>query len=139
MDSSELLIRRILQLVNEQRLDEAFSFYAIDHIYHGPGGQELKGRARIRNLWELFLSGFPNLSCTVDEVISVGANLVLRWTLHGTHTGQFIGVAATQKKITLPVIQIFRIDDGQLIEAWGQYDRLHPMEQIGSSHWHPTR
>ena len=28
--------------------------------------------------------------------------------------------------------EIFRIADGQLAEAWDQYDRMHLMEQIGA-------
>ena len=129
-ESNEVLIRQVLTLIDERRLDEAFELYSSDYVYHGPGGQELRGRDGIRGLWELFLGGFPDLSSTIDDVISQGDKLVLRWKVQGTHTGEFLGIAATNKKITLPVTEIFVIANGQLIEAWDQYDRMHLLEQI---------
>lgn len=127
----EALVRQVLDLIDERKLDAAFQLYAEDYIYHGPGGQELRGRDGIRGLWDVYLTGFPDLSSTVEDMISQGDKLVLRWTIRGTHTGEFLGVPASNRKITLPITEIFRIADGQLVEAWDQYDRLGLMEQIG--------
>jgi predicted ester cyclase len=97
----------------------------------GPGGQELRGRDGIRGLWTVFLAPFPDLLSMVDDVISEGDKVVLRWTVQSTHTGEkFFRIPASNKQMRLPVTGIFHIADGQLVEAWDQYDRLHPMEQI---------
>ena len=66
------LINQVMELINNRNLDEAFELYDLDYIYHGPGGQELKGRDGIRGLWELFLTAFPDLTSSVDEVIAEG-------------------------------------------------------------------
>jgi hypothetical protein len=63
------LINRVLELINDRNLDEAFELYDLDYIYHGPGGQELRGRGGIRGLWDLFLTAFPDLTSSVDEVV----------------------------------------------------------------------
>ena len=128
---NEAVILQVLELINERKLDAAFELYAVDYIYHGPGGIELRGRDGIRGLWNDFLTGFPDLHSTVDEMVSQGDKLVLRWTVRGTHTGVFWGVPASNNKITLPITEVFRIADGQLVEAWDQWDRLHLMHQIG--------
>ena len=65
-------------------------------------------------------------------MISQGDKLVLRWTIRGTHTGEFLGVPASNRKMTLPITEIFRIADGQFVEAWDQYDRMTVMQQIGA-------
>ncbi len=130
---NEALIRQVLELINDRNLDAAFELYAADYIYHGPGAQELRGRDAIRGLWEVFLTAFPDLQSTIDDVIIEGDKLVLRWTVQGTHTGQFLEIPPSNKQMTLPVTEIFLIADGQLVEAWDQYDRLHLMEQIGAS------
>ena len=131
-DKNIALINRVLELINSRHLDEAFAFYDLDYIYHGPGGQELRGRSGIRGLWELFLAAFPDLAASVDEVFCAGNKVALRWTVRGTHTGEFLGIPASDKSITLPITEVFHIEDGILIEAWDQYDRLHLMEQIGA-------
>jgi len=130
IEQNEAVINQVLALIDERNLDEAFELYALDYIYHGPAG-ELRGRDGIRGLWEVFLAGFPDLHSTVQDIISEGNKVVLRWTIEGTHTGEFLGVAPSNKEITLNIIEIFRVENGQLIEAWDQWDRLGLMQQIG--------
>ena len=129
---NEALIRRVLERIDQRKLDAAFELYAEDYVDRGPGEMEVRGRDGIRGLWAAFLQAFPDLTSTVDDVVTQGDKLVLRWTIKGTHTGEFLGVPATNRKIILPVIEIFRIADGQLVEAWDQWDRLHLMQQIGA-------
>ena len=62
VERNEAVVRQVLALIDERNLDEAFELYALDYIYHGPGGQELRGRDGIRNLWEIWLVGFPDLA-----------------------------------------------------------------------------
>ena len=131
-EQNRALIRQVLELIDERRLDEAFELYALDYLYHGPDGVILNGREGIRGLWEVFLVGFPDLYSTVEDIVTEGDKLVLRWRLEGTHTGEFLGVAPTGAKVNLRITEIFRIENGQLVEAWDQYDRFGLMRQIGA-------
>ena len=131
VEQNKVLIGQVLKLIDERSLDEAFELYALDYIYHGPGGEELRGRDGIRGLWEAFLVGFPDLHSTIEDMVSEGDKLVLRWRLEGTHTGEFLGVAPTNAEINLRITEIFRIANGQLVEAWDQYDRFGLMQTIG--------
>ena len=127
----EALMRQVLELIDQRQLDDAFALYAEDYVYHGPGGTELRGRDEIRGLWMDFLNAFPDLRSTVDDMIVEGDKLVLRWTIRGTHKGEFLGVPPSNNSIELPINEIFRISNGQLVEAWDQWDRLHLFQQIG--------
>ena len=131
VEQNEAVVRQVLALIDERKLDEAFELYALDYIYHGPAG-ELRGRDGIRGLWEVFLTGFPDLHSTIEDMISEGDKVVLRWRIEGTHTGDFMGVAPSNKKITLGITEIFRVENGQLVEAWDQFDQLSLMQQIGA-------
>jgi len=131
-EQNRALIKQVLELIDERKLDEAFELYAEDYIYHGPNGEVLNGREGIRGLWEVFLTGFPDLRSTVEDIVTEGDMLVLRWRIEGTHTGEFLGVAPSGAEINLRITEIFRIANGQLVEAWDQYDRLGLMQQIGA-------
>jgi len=131
-EQNEAVIDRVLVLIDERKLDEAFELYTLDYIYHGPAG-DLRGRDGIRGLWEVFLAGFPDLHSTVLDTISEGDKVVLRWRIEGTHTGDFLGVPPSGNNITLDVTEIFRVENGQLVEAWDQWDRLGLMQQIGGT------
>ena len=132
LEKNVAIIDQVMELINDRKLDEAFELYDPHYIYHGPGGQELRGRDGIRGLWEAFLTAFPDLTASVDEAISEGDNVALRWNVKGTHTGDFLGIPASGKSITLPITEVFRVENGILAEAWDQYDRLHLLEQIGA-------
>jgi predicted ester cyclase len=43
-----------------------------------------------------------------------------------------MGIAPTNVEVKLPINEIFRVANGQLVEAWDQYDRLDLMQQIGA-------
>lgn len=131
-EQNEEVINEVLMLIDERKLDEAFELYALDYIYHGPTG-DIRGRDGIRGLWEVFLDGFPDLKSAALDTISEGNKVALRWRIEGTHTGEFLGVPPSGNKITLDVTEIFRIENGQLVEAWDQWDRLGLMRQIGGN------
>lgn len=132
VEQNEAVVRQVLELIDERKLDEAFELYAIDYIYHGPAGQELRGRDSIRGLWEIWLAGFPDLHATVEDMISEGDKVVLRWRIDGTHKGEFLSIPPSNEKITIGLTEIFRISNGQLVEAWDRYDGLSLMQQIGA-------
>jgi steroid delta-isomerase-like uncharacterized protein len=131
VEENKALVRRVLELLNE-RDTAAFEYYASDYIYRGPGGQELRGREGIKGLWAVFFAAFPDLRATIDDMVAEGDKLVLRWTVRGTHRGEFQGIAPTNKQVTLPIIEMFRVAGGQLVEAWDSFDRLDLMQQLGA-------
>ncbi len=57
--------------------------------------------------------------------------VVTRWTARGTHKGDLMGIAATGKQTTVTGIGIARIAGGKIQEAWGNWDTLGMMQQLG--------
>ena len=92
----------------------------------------MRGREGIRGLGEIWLVGFPDLHATAEDMISAGDKVVLRWRIQGTHTGEFLGIAPSNAKIDIGLTEIFRVANGQLVEAWDRYDGLSLMQQIGA-------
>ena len=76
-------------------------------------------------------SGFPDLKFTIEDTIAERNEVVLHWTARGTHKGQFLGMAPTNKKATVSGTSIFRIDDGKITEQWADWNLMTLMEQLG--------
>jgi predicted ester cyclase len=47
----------------------------------------------------------------------------VRWSATATHTGNFFGLAPTQKKVTMIGMTIFRVENGQVAELWDSLGR----------------
>jgi len=65
---------------------------------------------------------FPDLRVNVEDRILAGDKIVARNTWSGTHRGAFLGIAPTGKPITIRTIDIWRVQDGKLIEHWDVID-----------------
>jgi predicted ester cyclase len=63
-------------------------------------------------------------------MIAEGDNVAARFTAHGIHKGDFMGLPITGKPITMTGIEIFRIKDGKIVELWGEANLLGLMEQL---------
>ncbi len=77
-----------------------------------------------------FRQGFPDLRLEIQDVITEGDRVVVRWEGHATHTGEFMGMAPTGNSGTLPGCDILRIEEGRIAESWPFYDRLTMLERM---------
>jgi len=102
-----------------------------DSTYHMPLVGELKGEALMQFFDSLF-AAFPDLERNVDEQLTDGMqHVVTRWTMTGTHQGEFLGIAPTGKRICITGISIHSIFAGKIIQEWHQWDSLGLMQQLG--------
>lgn len=79
----------------------------------------------------IFYAAFPDLGHTIDDTITEGDKVVVRFTARGTHTGNFMGIPATGKSITVGAIVILRIVNGKVAELRAQFDQMGMMQQLG--------
>jgi predicted ester cyclase len=72
------------------------------------------------------------MPASIDEMIAADDRVVVRWTLHATHTGPFVGIAPTQKKIAGRGISLYRLRDGKITETRNQADLLGMFSPLGA-------
>ncbi len=79
----------------------------------------------------MFYQGFPDLYHTIDDVIGEGDKVVVRFTLRGTHAGDFMGIPATNKPIEVSAIAIMDFIEGKAAQLNAQFDQLGMLQQLG--------
>ena len=65
-------------------------------------------------------------------MIAEGDKVVTRFTMRGTHQGEFMGIPSTGKHVSVTGIGIDRIKDGNFVESWMNEDNLGLMQQLGA-------
>jgi steroid delta-isomerase-like uncharacterized protein len=110
-------------------LDEIVSPKYMNHNQAIPGLPP--GPEGLKPIFAAFRQAFPDLQYTVEDQIAQGDIVVTRWTLHGTHLGEFMGIPATAKPVNVTGIQVERIIDRKITEHWRQSDDLGLMYQLG--------
>ena len=77
-------------------------------------------------------SVFPDIAMTIIHLLADGDKVVEHFQVRGTHTGEFIGIPATGKKVEFSGITIVRIANGKLAERWNITDRYGILQQLGA-------
>jgi predicted ester cyclase len=82
---------------------------------------------------KVFRSAFSHFKCDIDEVIDDGMRVAVRWTWRGTHTGVFLGIAPTQRKISFSETHLLRISGGRIAEDHVSANLLDLLHQFGAT------
>src|SRR5262249_36960708 len=91
------IIRRLFEdCFNSGKLGTLDAF--IDPDYAGAGGQ--KGVAAFAAPIANLLRAFPDIHYTIEDLVAEDDRVAVKWTWSGTHTGDFSGIAATQKSVS---------------------------------------
>jgi steroid delta-isomerase-like uncharacterized protein len=106
---------------------------ALTEDYQGNvNGQMIPNREVGKGFVEAIHNAFPNLKYTLNDTIIQGDKVVTRWTAAGTNSGDFFGMPATNKNVTMLGITIFYIRDGKIANLWDVWDQNGLMQQLQS-------
>ena len=119
------------EIVNQGNLALIDELFSADSIYRGPNFPELRGREARKQYFASLRSAVPDLHVTLDELIAEGDKVVLRWSLTGTHRGEFQGIASTGKKVSISGISILCLTSGMITDEFQEWDSLGYMQQLG--------
>jgi steroid delta-isomerase-like uncharacterized protein len=105
-----------------------------DFAYYSPVGTSTPQSheevlVMIKALW----AGFSDVTINPIDMIASGDKVVTTYILKGTHDGEFNGIPATGNKIEVGVISIVRIQDGEIVEEWENFDVPSFMGPLGFS------
>ena len=109
-------------------LDELF---AVDFVNHDPAQPSVRDLQGLKQLIMAQRAAFADIRTTVEDLVASGDTVVKRFTVRGTHTGDFNGIPATGRQFTLEGIDILRLAGGKIQEIWIAYDTLGLLRQLG--------
>ncbi|MBE8522672.1 ester cyclase [Amycolatopsis sp. H6(2020)] len=94
--------------------------------------EPLRGPEGYLELIAMMRAGFPDVRWTLEETVTEGDTVAARFTMRGTHQGEFFGIPASGKTISVQAMNFYYLADGKIIKERGQPDLLGVMQQIGA-------
>ena len=76
-------------------------------------------------------AAFPDISHTIDEARPTDTGIAVRFTANGTHTGEFMGIPATNRTISASAFVFMTIVDGKVTTLRAMFDQAGLMRQLG--------
>jgi len=117
--------------VNTGKLELLKDVVADKCVDNDPAPGQVAGPEGYINFFTAFRTGFPDLKIEVVHLVADEDNVSFAYEVTGTHKGEFMGIAPTNKTIKARGLQISRFEDGKMVERWGSSDELGILKQIG--------
>jgi predicted ester cyclase len=119
-EENKAIPNRVAQVIGTGDLD------AFDELMAPDLAQEFKeGIAELRQ-------AFPDYHGTNEIQIAEGDLVANRFVFHGTHRGEFMGIAPTGREVTFEGLSLDRVVDGKIVENWVEMDLEVILEQLGA-------
>ena len=135
-EENKALVRRWFEEVwNRGRAEAIDEMFAEDGVAHGLAdatGQPLRGPEGFRPFFHSFRDAFPDIEVVVEDVSAEGDKLAARCSVRGRHQSDSLGFAATGSPVEFTGMTFVRLRDGQIVEAWNNFDFMAMFQQLGA-------
>ncbi len=107
-------MNRFVEFINTADEDLACEVISPDAVIHAPGHpQPLRGPAGYMEVIGMMRGAFPDVAWTLEEMVTEGDTVAARFTMRGTHDGEFLGIPASGNKISVQAMNFCsRIETG---------------------------
>jgi steroid delta-isomerase-like uncharacterized protein len=130
-EQNKAVARRVFdEIFNQGKFEVADEIYAKDFVNHGQhhdaNAQEDQAAQRFEK------QALPDLKMTVGPMVAEGDLVTVLWIARGTNTAGVGWMPATNAKIEVRGITIWRIVDGKIREEWSSFDEMSVAREIAS-------
>jgi predicted ester cyclase len=123
----------VAQVLNGHDPERARDFFTADVAWHGGALGTVSGVDTVVPLLGGFIDALTDIDAAVQDVIASGDLVALRLVVSATHTGNLLGVPATDRRIQWDAVDIYRVtDDRRISEQWAFEDLAAILSQAGA-------
>lgn len=109
--------REVIQEGNRESFD---ALMAPDFVnWSAPGEAQRGAEAMWKTFATMLRPAIGDMQVHIHEQLCDGDKVITRKTISGKHIGLLAGVEATNKDVSIDVIDIVRIRNGRYFEHWG--------------------
>jgi len=131
-DNKQIYSRFCEELFNRKNLSIIDELVHSKVVSHSPFPKQRPGAAGLKEAMFKFFNAFTNINVKIEDMFAGEDKVVGRLIIIGTHTGEFMGIPASNKSFSYPEISIVRFENGKIVEHWAVSDVLQMMQQIGA-------
>ena len=117
--------------LNSKDIDTAVELLAPEYVRHDANLPDVVGPRAQGDFLDGMFRAFPDLTLRPDRLIAQDDLVSVHLTANGTHRGEFIGIPATDREVTVQAVDIYRLADGRIAEQWVIIDVWGLMQQLG--------
>jgi steroid delta-isomerase-like uncharacterized protein len=123
LEANKALVRAYFEAIDTGDPAIIARFLAPDYVEHASAFPNLRpGIEGVHDVFRQSNAAFTNFRHVIEDQVAEGDRVVTRVTATGLHVGDYWGVAATGREVSMEGIAIHRIANGLIAEHWGKSD-----------------
>jgi predicted ester cyclase len=131
MATPQEALQSALERWNAGDLDGYLELYDEEIRLHGYSPEPM-GKAEVRGFYEAAFAGITENRLEFHEVLWDGEACAIRFTMTGRHSGEWLGVGATDTEVAVPGMTMLHFRGDRVVERWSQADLLGFLVQVGA-------
>lgn len=131
-DENKAVARRYVEEgFNADSMEALDELFAPNFVNHDPGVPAVRDLEGLKENMRLMRQAFPDIQTSIDALLADGDYVTKRFTVRGTHQGEFNGIPPTGNQIECQGIDVLRISEGKIQEIWMSFNYLGVLQQLG--------
>jgi predicted ester cyclase len=137
-DATRAVIEGMVDGLNDHRIDDIGQFFTEGFRWMGNQGCGNKtGLTEFQNNWQRpFQAAFSDKICVDEARLYMGEWAAAFGRQEATHSGEFLGVPASGKRVTIRYMDFWKVVDGRITDNWVMVDFPHVLAQLGYDVFH---
>ena len=133
VDQNKALVREFVDAINRQDWQTFSELVAPDFVRHSStfGQSAIQTREDLRRYLQEEFKTFPDALETITFMVAEADKVVVHSHCLATQTGPLGSFPPLGKPLSADFISIYRIAEGQIVEAWTEWDTLNGLIQLG--------
>ena len=132
-DDTRRVIEGMVDGLNDHKIIGMADFFHADFRWMGNAGCGTKnGLKEFQDNWQRpFQAAFSDKVCIDEARLFSGEWGAAFGAQHATHSGVFMGIAPTGKRVEIRYMDFWKVADGRITDNWVMVDFPHVMRQLG--------
>jgi predicted ester cyclase len=132
-EHTRAVVETMVDGLNDHRIDDIGEFFSADFHWIGNRGCGIKhGLKQFQDNWQRpFQAAFSDKVCIDEARLAEGEWMAAFGRQEATHSGAFMGVAATGKRVEIRYMDFWKVVDGKIVDNWVMVDFPHVLAQLG--------
>lgn len=127
------VIEAMVDGLNDHRIADMDEFFAESFRWMGNYGCGTKtGLRQFQDNWQRpFQAAFSDKVCVDEARLFMGEWAAAFGRQEATHSGRFMGVAPTGRRVEIRYMDFWKVVDGKIVDNWVMVDFPHVLAQLG--------
>lgn len=132
-EATRHVVESMVDGLNDHLIEGIGAFFAKDFTWRGNAGCGTKrGLKEFQDNWQRpFQAAFTDKVCIDEARLAEGEWMAAFGRQEATHSGEFMGIAPTGKRVEIRYMDFWRVKDGKIVDNWVMVDFPHVMRQLG--------